>query len=70
MILILEGLDMILNLQRLTKRLDGIGWLVLGCEHAHGDGDALCLFRVNHGRMNLSGSTERGARLGGQGYDL
>ena len=53
-----EGLDVVGGLQVVLESLDGLGILILGGEHRHGDGDCLGVLGVDHGRVTLHGSLE------------
>lgn len=53
-----EGLDVVGGLQVVLESLNGLGILVLGGQHRHGDGDCFGVLGVDHGRVTLHGSLE------------
>lgn len=53
-----EGLDVVGGLQIVLESLNGLGILVLGSQHRHGDGDCFGVLGVDHGRVTLHGSLE------------
>lgn len=62
-----EGLNVLLPARRevLAERLDGVGVLIAGGEHAEGDLDAFGVGGVDHGGVDFGGGGEGGAGLGG-----
>lgn len=62
-----EGLNVLLPARRevLAERLDGVGVLVAGGEHAEEDLDAFGVGGVDHGGVDFGGGGEGGAGLGG-----
>lgn len=68
--LIVERLNMTGHFQTLSELRDSLFVLISRCEHADWDFDALCVFGVDHGRVDFRDGGEGRAGLGSQGDDL